>query len=379
MRFVFFANTPAHVHLYRHAVGRLADAGHDVLVLARDYGCTVALLEGYDVQHRVYGACGTTKGSLFRNLPRHYANVLPAVRSFDPDVIFGVGAYAAHAGLVSRSPAVLVLDSEPTSIDHAISRPFAAAFLTPHAFQKDLGESHYQFRGFCETAYLHPDVYEPNPAIRDDLGLGADEEFVLLRFNAFGSHHDVGQSGFTPEQRRRLIEAFAEHATVFVSDEGGTLDLGSLPAREFDVHPALLHDALSAARLVVTDTQTVCTEAALLGTPVVRSNSFVGDGDMGNFTELERQELVVNTADFDEVCSTGVGVLLDESIGVEWRRRRNEYVGGLVNLTEIIVACAEAGGPAGVAGLERWRAGAERSGSERSGSDRQAAVTEEST
>jgi predicted glycosyltransferase len=229
MRFVFFTNTPAHVHLYRRAVERLSDAGHEVLVLARDYGCTLALLEGYDVPHRVYGACGTTKGSVFRNLPRHYANIVPAVRSFGPDVIFGVGAYAAHAGLASGAPSVLVLDSEPTSIDHAISRPFAAAFLTPHAFRKDLGEKHYQFRGFCETAYLHPDEYTPDPGIRDALGLGADEDFVLLRFNAFGSHHDVGQSGFTPDQRRRLVETFAEHATVFVSDEGGTLDLDALP------------------------------------------------------------------------------------------------------------------------------------------------------
>ncbi|VTT88123.1 hypothetical protein DM2_1457 [Halorubrum sp. DM2] len=374
MRVVFFTNTPAHVHLYKHAVDRLERAGHDVLVLGRDYGCTVALLDRYELPYRLYGSCGTTKGSLFRNLPRHYARIIPAVRSFDPDVIFGVGAYAAHAGLASRSPAVLVLDSEPTSIDHAISRPFAAAFLTPHAFQKDLGENHYQFRGFCETAYLHPDVYEPNPGIRDDLGLDADEEFVLLRFNAFGSHHDVGQSGFTPDQRRRLIETFADHATVFVSDEGGTLDLGSLPAREFDVHPALLHDALAEARLVVTDTQTVCTEAALLGTPVIRSNSFVGDGDMGNFTELERQGLVVNTTDFDEVVSTGVDVLTDESIGAEWRRRRNEYVGGLVDLTGVIVAWAAAGGPQGVSGIERWRAGTDRASS-----DRRASVTEEST
>lgn len=374
MRFVFFTNTPAHVHLYRHAVDRLSDAGHEVLVLARDYGCTLALLEGYDVPHRVYGACGTTKGSVFRNLPRHYATILPAVRSFGPDVIFGVGAYAAHAGLAGGAPAVLVLDSEPTSIDHAVSRPFAAAFLTPHAFRKDLGEKHYQFDGFCETAYLHPDEYSPDPEIRDALGLAGEEEFVLLRFNAFGSHHDVGQSGFTPDQRRRLVETFAERATVFVSDEGGTLDLDSLPARPFDVHPALLHDALSAARLVVTDTQTVCTEAALLGTPVIRSNSFVGDGDMGNFTELERQGLVVNTGEFDEVIATGVDVLRDESIGAAWRRRRDEYVGGLVDLTDVIVAVAEAGGVTGVPGLERWRAETDDRGA-----DRTVPVTEEST
>jgi hypothetical protein len=366
MRIVFFTNTPAHVHLYKHAVKRLAAAGHEVLVLARDYGCTVDLLDGYELPYRIYGACGTTKGSVFRNLPGQYARIVPAVLSFDPDMIFGVGAYAAHAGLVSRTPAVLVLDSEPSSFDHVISRPFASAFLTPHAFQKHLGTNHYQFRGFCETAYLHPDVYQPNPDIRTELGLEGDDPFVVLRFNAFGSHHDVGQSGFTPDQRRRLIETFAEYATVFVSDEGGTLNIDSLPARPFDVHPALLHDALASARLVVTDTQTVATEAALLGTPVVRSNSFVGDDDMGNFRELEAQGLVVNTAEFDDVIATALGVLYDESIGDEWRRRRDDYVGGLVNLTDVIVAWAETGNPGDVPSLEKWQADTERPSSDRS-------------
>ncbi|WP_311173526.1 DUF354 domain-containing protein [Halobellus ordinarius] len=355
MRYVFFTNTPAHVHLYRHAVDRLESAGHETLVLARDYGCTVALLDWYDLPYRIYGECDTTKGSVLRNLPSHYRTILPTVRSFDPDMIFGVGAYAAHAGFVSRTPAVLVLDSEPTSIDHRVSRPFAAAFLTPHAFRKYLGTNHYQFRGFSETAYLHPSVYEPNPDIREALGIPADEPYVVLRFNAFGSHHDVGQSGFTPAQRRRLIETYADRATVFVSDEGGTLDVEQLPARQFDLHPALLHDALAAARLVVADTQTVCTEAALLGTPVVRSNSFVGDSDMGNFKELERQGLIYNTTEFDEVISTGLAVLEDDSVAADWQRRRDAYVGGLVNLTEVIVDVAENAGPEGVDGIEPWR------------------------
>lgn len=358
MRYVFFTNTPAHVHLYRHAVDRLDAAGHEVLVLARDYGCTVQLLDRFGLPYRLYGKCDTTKGSVFRNLPRHYWNIIPTVRSFDPDVIFGVGAYAAHAGAVSRTPAVLILDSEPTSLDHTISRPFAAAFLTPHAFRKRLGENHYQFRGFSETAYLHPSVYEPNPDIREALGLSADEPYVILRFNAFGSHHDVGRSGFTHEQRRQLIESFSEWATVFVSDEGGTLNVDALPARLFDLHPALLHDALASARLVVTDTQTVCTEAALLGTPVVRSNSFVGDSDMGNFRELERQGLVYNTTEFEDVVETGLAVLGDESIAAEWLRRRDAYVGDLVNLTDIIVDVAERAGPEGVAGIEPWHEGA---------------------
>jgi hypothetical protein len=340
MRYLFFTNTPAHVHLYKHAVADLQAAGHEVLVLGRDYGCTEALLEYHDLPYELYGKCETTKYSLFRELPKHYANILRRASRYRPDLIFGMGGYAAHAGAVTRTPVVLVLDSEPTSIDHLVSKPFASAILTPYTFQKDLGEKQYRFRGFKETAYLHPDVYEPTSDVRDRLRVESGEEYAIVRFNAFGSHHDVGQGGFSPDQRRKLLRRLDEHVTVFVSDEGGDLDLSTLSARPFDLHPALLHDALAEAKFLVADTQTMVTEAALLGTPAIRSNSFVGEEDMGNFVELARQDLIHNLAEFESVMETAVEFARDDSVKRRWRRRRDEYVGELVNLTDLITAVA---------------------------------------
>jgi len=342
VKHLVFTNTPAHVHLYRHAVEKLEDRGHEVRILARDYGCTVDLLDWYELPYTVYGRCGTSVGSLLRRLPGHFLRIARTVRAYDPDLVFGMGAYAAHAGLLSRTPVVLVLDSEPTSVDLALSRPFARAVLTPAAFRKHLGRNHYVFSGFMESAYLHPEVYSPAHAVdlRAELGLDDDERYAIVRFNAFGSHHDIGVEGFTPTQRAELVSELADHVTVLVSDEGGDLDLSSLPARRFDTHPALLHDALAEADLLVADTQTVVTEAALLGTPAIRSNSFVGDDDMGNFLDLEQHGLIYNFTEFEEVLECARGLLADESTAAEWSARRDEYVEGMVNLTDLIVNVA---------------------------------------
>ena len=353
MRYLVFTNTPAHVHLYRNAVERLEARGHSVLVLARDYGCTVELLEWYDLPYEVYGYCDTSKGSLLRQLPRHYVRMLRLAREYDPDLVFGMGAYAAHTGLATRTPTILILDSEPTSVDHLISRPFADAVVTPDAFRKDLGADHYTFPGFKECAYLHPEEYTPQADVRDRLGLAPDERYAIVRFNAFGSHHDVGKGGFTREQRAELIERLDREVTVFVSDEGGEMDLSALPAREFDVHPALMHDAIHEAALLVADTQTIVTEAALLGTPVVRSNSFVGEDDMGNFLELEDADLVRNLADFADVLSTAERLVADPDAKSRWRRRREAYLESKANLTEIIVDVATSGSAAGSPALAR--------------------------
>lgn len=340
MRYLFFTNTPAHVHLYRAAVSKLAERGHDVRVLARDYGCTMALLDWYGLPYRAYGACGTNRLSLARRLPGHYVRFVRETLRFDPDHVFGIGPFAAHAGAVSRTPTVLILDSEP-SLDHTLSRPFVDAILTPAAFRKDLGSKHYVFEGFKECAYLHPAVYTPQADVREELGLPADAEYAVLRFNAWGGHHDVGNAGFSEEEKRTLIERLSREVDVFVSDEGGDMELDSLPARPFDLHPALLHDALAEATLLVADTQTIVTEAALLGTPAIRSNSFVGPSDMGNFIDLERHGLIFNLVEFEDVLDTAEMLLEADDVAEQWREKRDAFMRDKVNLTELILEVAD--------------------------------------
>lgn len=345
MRYLVFTNTPAHVHLYKHLVRELRAEGHVVDILARDYGCTIDLLEWYDLPYTVYGYCGTSQASLFARLPGHYAHLLRRAWRFDPDLIFGMGSYAAHAGLVTRTPTILVLDSEPTGLDHRLATPFASGILTPSAFRKDLGEDHYVFQGFKESAYLHPEVFSHREDVTDRLGVGPDESFAICRFNAFGSHHDVGKGGFSPARRRELVTRLADEVTVFVSDEGGDMDLTSLPARRFDLHPALLHDALAEASLLVADSQTMVTEAALLGTPAIRSNAFVGDDDMGNFLALEDAGLIYNQGDFESVLTRAVSLLETPGLAETWRAKRDEFVQGTVNLTDVLVDVATGARP----------------------------------
>jgi predicted glycosyltransferase len=355
MRYLFLTNTPAHVHLYRHTVRRLDEQGHDVLVLGRDYGCTRDLLECYDLPHEIYGVCETTKFSLLTELPSHFASLFRQTLRYDPDLVFGIGSYAAPAGALARARVVLVTDSEPVAVDQFVSRLLADAILTPYTFQKDLGNKHFEFRGFKETAYLHPEVFEADDSVRADLGVGPEERFALVRLNAFGSHHDVAHGGFTPDQRRTLLERLTEELTVFVSDEGGGVDLSALDAQPFDVHPGRLHDALAESSLLVTDTQTMATEAALLGTPVIRSNSFVGDDDMGNFQELAARDLVYNTDTFEDVLATAQQYATEETIEDDWKQRRDQFVGDLDNLTEILLDVAECEGRVdSVDALDPW-------------------------
>lgn len=340
MRYLIFNNTPAHVHLYRHAVVELLNRGHEVLILGRDDACARELLEYYDLPHRIYGRKGPTKGSLAVDLPSQFANIFRHARSYNPDVVFGRGMYAAFGGLVSRTTTVLLFDSIPWRFGYVVPSRVADAVLTTRAFREDLGPHHHRFNGLTEVAYLHPDVFQPDPEVRAELGVETDEPFVIIRFNGFGAFHDVGEGGFTPEEARQLIRRLGERATVFVSDEAGRLNLSELPARPYDLHPARIHDALAEARLFVADAGTMVTEAALLATPTVRATRHGPEDDLGEFRELDDHGLVRNVQP-SAAPDVATALLEDEMAPATWLTLRDEFMRDQVDLTSLIVAVAE--------------------------------------
>ncbi|MFC6718264.1 DUF354 domain-containing protein [Natrialbaceae archaeon GCM10025810] len=346
MRILVFANTPAHVHLYRHAVSRLESRGHEVLVLGRDYACTRDLLEFFDLPHRIYGEHGTETYSRLKfasEIASQFGTIARTARGFRPDVVFGRGPYAAFAGTLARAPVVLVLDDEPGDFNYAVSRPFADCILSPAATNRDLGDAHRTFDGFKECAYLHPDVFEPAGDVRDRLGVDPDEPFVILRFNALDALHDVVLEGFTRDQRGDLIRRLSEHATVFVSDEGQAMDFEDLPARPYDLHPARIHDALAEASLLIADTGTMVTEAGLLGTPAIRYRGN-DDHEYGEFDALERAGLADQFDEYETARDRALELLSDPDAKRRWRRRRESSLDRLVNLTDLIVDVAESRG-----------------------------------
>jgi hypothetical protein len=354
MKFLVCANTPDQVHTFRNLVDELRGRGHQVLILARDYTCTVDLLDYYDLPYRVYGSHDTGRysaGRFLRELPAHLARIARYTHSFDPDVVFGRGPYAAFAGTLADARTNLVLDSEPNDRLHRLSRPFADLIVSPEVSDVDLRENHYTFRGFKECAYLHPDTYTPDPTVREALGVG-DDPFVLVRLNSLDALHDLDEEALTRDQRHRLIEALSEEATVIVSDESGDMDLSGLDASRYDVHPGRIHDVLAEAELVVAETGTMVIESAFLGTPAIACSPFAEEGP-GEFVALENHGLIRSTTDYDAILECARHVLagdvqraipLDDPPVDDFERRRELFAEDLVDLTALLVEIATATG-----------------------------------
>ena len=99
-----------------------------------------------------------------------------------------------------------------------------------------------------------------------------------------------------------------------------------------------IHDCLYYAKMLVTDTQTMTTEAGVLGTPVIRCNSFVGSNDMGNFIELEQKyKLIFSYRNPDQAIEKALSLIQDPDIKKEWKKKKQKLLDDKIDITSFII------------------------------------------
>ena len=86
--------------------------------------------------------------------------------------------------------------------------------------------------------------------------------------------HDKGIRGLSHETLRRVMRTVEDRVRLFISGEK------PLPAEfehlRYPIAPEKMHHALARAEFFLGDSQTMTSEAALVGTPALRINDFVG-------------------------------------------------------------------------------------------------------
>ncbi|MCL4417464.1 MAG: hypothetical protein M1365_12350 [Actinobacteria bacterium] len=259
------------------------------------------------------------------------------VNNFKPGILLGTGIIEAYISFFLKKPCIIYEDSEPTPFLERIQwQHLARVIVTPDCFRKDLGKKQFRLAGYKELAYLHPKYFRPDPSILDGLGVSKDERYVILRFNAFDAVHDIGRQGFDLNNKYRLVRELQKFARVFISSETPLpyeLEKYNLPISFERIHHALYY-----AQFLVTDTQTMTTEAAILGTPVIRCNNFVGPNDMGNFIELEQKyKLIYNYREQDKALEKAVELIQRPGLKVEWQHKREILLKDKIDLTAFMV------------------------------------------
>ena len=275
---------PAHVHVFRNFRSEMLQRGHEVFATARDKDLTLELLDAFDIPAEVISVQHRGRLGLGTELLSRSRRLLAIARRSRPDVLVGImGPSIAPVGRLLRIPSVVFYDTENAGMTNRWVYPMAAAVCTPDCYRGRVRGNHITYPGYHELAYLHPDRFIPDPAVVEAAGLSVKDPYAIMRFVGWQASHDLGEEGLTVADKRAVVARLAEAGRVLISSEAPLPDdLETLASR---VPAASIHHLIAFASMVVGESATMASEAAVLGVPAV----YIADTGRGYTDEQQHR------------------------------------------------------------------------------------------
>ncbi len=324
---------PAHVHFFKNFLRESDAEDIETKVVIREREFVEELLDNYGFDYKPILSHRSNETVGILDQLKYDIRTLKAIREFGADIVTAVGGTAAaHSSTLSSAKSLIFTDTEHATIQNAITFPFADVIYTPECYQDNIGDKQRRYPGYHELAYLHPNRFEPNPKILDDIGIGQDDRFVVLRVVDWNAIHDIGDSGF--DDIEAVVKALEEAGDrVYITAEG------DIPAEvehcQISVEPQRIHHLMYYADLFIGESATMATESAVLGTPAI----FVSTSHRGYTDELEEKYGLVRTFSGPNRQKNG----LDEAVSLlenynpeKWDRQRKQMLGDKIDTTEFI-------------------------------------------
>lgn len=334
MRIIIDIGHPAHVHYFRNFIKIMEKKGHVILVSARDRSIIFYLLSHYKIDFYNRGTGRKSiAGKLFYMLIADIRILKKAIK-FKPDVFMSFASpYAAQVSWLMRKPHIVIDDTEHARFSQRLYKPFSKVFLNPQSFYSNFGKKQIRFESIIELFYLHHNYYSPSSAIFEKLDIRQDEKYVLLRFVSWSANHDIGHSGLDLDTKKKLIEMLSGKFKVFISTEEDEPDNFFKPYL-IKIAPENIHDVLKYSHFFISESGTMASEAAILGTPVIYINSLPL---MGYLKEEKNAGMLFHFISSENVIEKVNEFLLNPDLKREFEPGHQKVLMGKIDITAFLV------------------------------------------
>jgi predicted glycosyltransferase len=334
MKLLFYFGHPSQYLFLRNTITILKKQGHECDLIIKSKDVLEKLLSENGETYinilpegRSSGKLGIITGLIKRDyrLFRHLIN-----KKYD--LFIGTDPSLAHIGFLKRIPVITVLEDDINVIPQLarITFPFTSLILTPVGCQTGKYEKKtIHYRGYMKLAYLHPEWFTKKAA-------KLKQPYFLIRVSRLGAYHDKGISGLNGDLIEKIVTILQPGGSVYISSEG--LLPGSLKPYELDINPVEMQQVLANATILISDSQSMTMEAAMLGVPSVRFSDFAG-----RISVLEELEHIYSLT--FGIPSNASGRLFDKisellslpDLADEFAKRRAKMLSGKIDVTAFLV------------------------------------------
>lgn len=340
-RILFFLVHPSKYHLFKNAINTLKKDGYqiDITIITKDVLEELIRNEGWEYVNLI------PKGRRSRYLPPRIAVIYFALKTlwklwfFTEKKKYDLFISDDLLSIIGKLRKIKTLHFQDDDLsvvpESRIILFFADKIISPNVC--DLGKYNRKkigYNGTHELAYLHPNWFKPNIDIVKRINPNLDRYFVI-RLVSLSATHDFGKSGINNNQLELLINTLENYGKVYITSEKKLHE--QFEKYRVNIKPNDILDFLYYADLFIGDSQTMTSEAALLGVPAFRFNDFVGK--ISYLSELENFGLCYGfrTDQFPELMQKITECLQIKNLKEIWYEKKEYYIKNKIDVTSWII------------------------------------------
>jgi uncharacterized protein len=340
MKILIYLGHPAHFHFYKHVIRELKERKHIVYVIIKKKDILEELLNRAHMDY-INVMLEERKDSklaiALSLLKRDFKLFIFCLRN-RPDIMIGSSVEITHVGTMLHIPSVVTVEDDISHVKllGQIGYPFATRLLVPKGCKvgKFVSKTNF-YNGYQKLAYLHPNRFTPDPEKVKHLYQGA-ERFFILRLVGFTAYHDAGEAGISDRMAERIIGHLEPHGKVYINAERkipSHLEQYRLPVPVDEIHHAMYY-----CSLLIGDSGSMVTEAALLATPSIRHCSLIGFSALVlELDHLYHLTFGIELTEPEEVFRRIDEILAYPDIKAEWMKRREVMLADKIDVTAFLV------------------------------------------
>lgn len=333
MKIIIDIGHPAHVHLFKNFAIEMQKKGHVILFTCREKEFEIRLLQAAGFKYISLGHHYKSVGGKAFGLLKFNLKLLNIARKFQPDVFLSSGSmYAAQVSALLGRPHIALEDTENME-QIWLYKPFSKLILTPDAIPQKYGKKQLRYKGFHQSAFLHPNYFKREVDFKRKLGISSNERVFLLRMVALNATHDLKVPGLSKDQVLKLINILENKGRLFISSEKPLVN--GLEKYSLNIAPEMIHDFISICDLVIGESSTMSNEAGYLGVP----NIFIEDINLNVLNRYSELGLKIHFKGLDDERLKEVEFIVSNIAEYKEKFERNskDFINNSIDLTAYLV------------------------------------------
>ena len=340
MRYLFYIVHPSKFHLFKFTINELKKNNTvDIVINSKDVLEDLIIKEGWSY-YNIFpdGRNKSKKPSIIKSGVNFLLTILKLefflFRNEKYNLFITDDSLVVNAWF-RRKKSYLFCDNDIRTIKvNKVLFYFASKIITPNS--TDIGKfsnKQISFKGNKAVAHLHPNYFIPSNHTLKKYNL-IEYEYCVIRLSHLNATHDIDNNkGITNKNLKGILDLVENKYKVIILSEREipTYAKGML----YNGDSMDIKDLLSFSKFIISDSGTMASEAAILGTPNILINKLAKD--IGVHRELKQAKLQLYFNSFSESISSINMFINNDTLIEEYKRNRKRYIEKCDDLNKLLI------------------------------------------